>query len=124
MILTVEHLTRQIQMHELLGELAPMTSDYQVIVRLVDEHGEVQEEQVHDLAGGAGGTSNWQPGRWLFRTFAIEPEQAIEAGPYRVQIRLVDPKSGNTIEPRLSSDAGQLKKEPRDLLTVAMVQIR
>jgi hypothetical protein len=103
--------------------LGPMSSDYHVTVHLLGPNGDSRGQQEHDLEGSARGTSIWQPGRWLFRTFAIQPEVGSPAGDYRVQISLVDPKGGKPLGPTPAPGGSRFKVERAGMLTVGTVRI-
>lgn len=103
--------------------LAPMPTDYHLAIQLVDPNGEIQHEQEHDLEGSARGTSTWKPGRWLFRTFALQPDGTNPAGEYRLQLSVLDPKTGQALDPELAPGADRFRQEPRGVLTLAVVQV-
>lgn len=104
--------------------LEPMTSDYSVALRLVDERGDDVDQQQHDLEGGARGTSTWAPGRSVFRTFAIQPDTTSPAGDYRIQVRLLDSKASEPLRPSLGPDAQRFRIEGRNEVVVGTVQVR
>jgi hypothetical protein len=102
--------------------LAPMSTDYHSIIQLVAPDGAIYHQQEHDLEGSQRGTSGWPPGRWLFRSYAVQPEANSPAGDYRLLISLVDPKSGQVLRPVPAPDAAHFRDE-RGALTVATISI-
>jgi hypothetical protein len=104
--------------------LAPMATDYHVTVHLVGPKGELRAAQEHDLEGGGQGTSIWQPGRWLFRSFAIRADPGTRAGEYAVQLALVDPRTGREIEPAVTSGATHYRVDRPGTLTIATIRVQ
>jgi hypothetical protein len=103
--------------------LALMSSDYHVTVELIGEDGRSHHDQEHDLDGGARGTSTWAPGRWLFRTFVIQPEEGAPSGEYQVRVAILDPKSGRALRPTLGAGASTFDVERQRAVTVATISI-
>jgi hypothetical protein len=104
--------------------LEPMPSDFHVSLRLVDARGDDHDQQEHDLEGGTHGTSTWAPGRWIFRTFAIEPDKNSPAGEYHVQVRVLDPKATDPLRPTLAPGDERFRILGRNEVVVATVQVR
>ena len=108
-----------------LGVVAtePMMADYHITVTLEDELGNIVHEQEHDLDGGARGTSAWEPGRWLFRSFLVMPEEGAAVGEYRLRVSIVDPKTGRALRPRLPPDGPYPPPDENSVLTVATIWV-
>ena len=104
--------------------LAPMATDYHVTVQLVGPKSELRAAQEHDLEGAERGTATWQPGRWLFRTFAIRADPGTRPGEYAVQLSVVDPRTGREIEPAPASDATHYRADRPGTLTISTVRIK
>jgi hypothetical protein len=104
--------------------LAPMSTDYHLSVELVGPNGEVRHRQEHDLEGSARGTSGWEPGRWLFRTFVLRPDQRSPAGDYRIRISVVDPKGDKSLTPSPAPEAVNFRKGDRGGLILGTVHLR
>jgi hypothetical protein len=103
--------------------LAPMSTDYHLTVQLIGSEGDSRHAQEHDLEGSVRGTSTWEPGRWLFRTFAVRPERDTPPGEYRLQVTVTDPKSGLALRPTPVPNANQLREEQPGRLTVARLRV-
>lgn len=106
--------------------LAPMSTDYHLTVHLLDPDGEIRHEQELDLDGGERGTSQWDPGRWIFRTVALRPEEESPAGEYKIQMSIVDPKRGRALRAEVPPGAQYFYEEKNEpgTLTVATVTVR
>lgn len=103
--------------------VATMPSDYHLTLELIDPNGEIRHEQEHDLEGSARGTSTWQPGRWLFRTFALQPESESPAGDYLLRVSIVDPKTGRKLQPVLMPGSAQFQQTQDGWLVLATVRV-
>jgi hypothetical protein len=104
--------------------LSKMSADYHVTLYLIGAGHELRSEQEHDLEGSVRGTSTWEPGRWMFRTFAIQPLEGSQAGEYLLQIAVVDPGSGRKLRPTLAEGASQFRVDPSRTVTIASIQLR
>ena len=104
--------------------LAPMPSDYHVTIELIAADGRSYHAQEDDLDGGARGTSTWPPGRWLFRTSAIQPEKGAPSGEYRVQLAVLDPTRNTALRPTISPRAATFRAEPERAVSVGVISIR
>ena len=100
------------------------TTDYHLSVELVGPNDEVRHRQEHDLEGSARGTSGWVPGRWLFRTFLLRPDQRSPAGEYRIRITVVDPKGDKSLTPSPAPEAVNFRKGDRGGLILGSVHVR
>lgn len=109
-----------------LGWLAlqRMPVDYHLTIHLIGPDGQTRGEQEHDLEGSARGTSLWAPGRWLFRTFGLQLDPDSPAGEYRVEISVIDPKSGRALPPVIAPGAHAFRENRSRALTVATIQVR
>src|SRR5207248_3854616 len=103
--------------------LAPMTTDYHLTLQLLGPDGVQRHAQEHDLEGGVRGTSTWEPGRWLFRTFAVQPELKSPPGEYRLVLSVVDPKSGRALKPMLPPE-GSFRLQGQDALIVDSIRVQ
>jgi hypothetical protein len=101
--------------------LSKMSSDLHVTVQLIGTDGEAQAAQEHDLDGGARGTSTWSPGRWLFRTFVLQPEDGTQPGYYSLEVAILDPTSGKVLRPTLADGARTFRVERSQAVQVASI---
>lgn len=106
--------------------LSPMSADYRFTVHLVDDSGDMRHEMEMDLDGAARGTSEWEPGRWLFRTVALRADEETPGGVYRIQISIVEPKTGRALQAEIAPGARHFSRDDEDepgTLTVGTVTV-
>ena len=57
--------------------IGPVAADYAVVTMLKDRDGKTVEQNQRGLGGGGEGTAAWEPGRWVFRTSALELKRSV-----------------------------------------------
>ncbi|MCC6179389.1 MAG: glycosyltransferase family 39 protein [Chloroflexi bacterium] len=72
---------------------APMGIDWRMVTFLRDRRGQVVEQTERSLGGGSGGTSTWEPGRWVFRTSVLTIPPKLPPGEYNVGVGIYDSKA-------------------------------
>jgi hypothetical protein len=80
--------------------IAPIQVDWHPVTFLRDRDGTLVDQAERSLGGGSGGTSSWQPGRWVFRTSTLTIPPRTPAGEYRLSIGLYDSKARKMAEVR------------------------
>lgn len=98
--------------------VAPIQVDWHPITFLRDREGKLVDQAERSLGGGGGGTSSWQPGRWVFRTSTLTIPPRTPAGEYRLSIGLYDSKARRMAE--VSGGAGVGREE----IDVATLRVR
>ena len=71
----------------------PIAVDWRQVTFLRDRDGQVVEQNERSLGGGSGGTSTWEPGRWVFRTAGLTVPPKTSPGEYTVGVGLYDSKA-------------------------------
>jgi hypothetical protein len=73
--------------------VGPVGADYSVVTILKDRNGQPVEQNQRGLGGGGEGTSSWEPGRWVFRTSALDIPRSVQPGEYTLAVGLYDSKA-------------------------------
>jgi hypothetical protein len=73
--------------------IAPIPADYSVVTMLTSAQGQTVEQNQRGLGGGGEGTSDWEPGRWVFRTSTLNLKESVPPGEYTLAIGLYDSKA-------------------------------
>jgi hypothetical protein len=71
----------------------PIGLDWRQVTFLRDRDGKVVEQTERSLGGGSGGTSTWEPGRWVFRTAGLTVPPKTPPGEYTLAVGLYDSKA-------------------------------
>lgn len=72
---------------------SPIAVDWRQVTFLRNRDGQVVEQTERSLGGGSGGTSTWEPGRWVFRTAGLTVPPKTPPGEYTVGVGLYDSKA-------------------------------
>ena len=81
--------------------LRPTAVDYHVLTRLQPAGGRADIQTQRSLGGGGEGTSQWEAGRWVFRTQTLTAPPRAAAGDYDLLVALYDSK--RSISPPLTA---------------------
>ena len=85
---------------------APIAVDWRQVTFLRNRDGQVVEQTERSLGGGSGGTSTWEPGRWVFRTAGLTVPPRTPPGEYTVGVGLYDSKARTMASVTAGAGAG------------------
>lgn len=71
----------------------PIPLDWKQVTFLRDASGQIVDQTERSLGGGSGGTSTWEPGRWVFRSSGVPIPPRTPAGEYTIGVGLYDSKA-------------------------------
>ena len=86
--------------------LAPSTVDWRPVTYLRDRDGKVVDQTERSLGGGSGGTTTWEPGRWVFRGSTLTVPPRTPPGDYTLGLGLYDSRARRMAAVTSGPDAG------------------
>ncbi|MCC6176816.1 MAG: glycosyltransferase family 39 protein [Chloroflexi bacterium] len=73
--------------------VGPIAADLHVVTVLRGPDGQDWDLQQESLSGGSDGTTEWEPGRWLFEDTFVRTDADVPAGAYRILVSAYDSRA-------------------------------
>jgi hypothetical protein len=73
--------------------IGPLTEDYEISVRLLDEHGRGYEVDNDSLRDQRDADAAWPAGRWIVQVALVSAPTKVPPGEYKVAVGVIDPET-------------------------------